>query len=165
MRALVSDTLTVFLHAYRPSLTGFGGTFQGFTVHPSEGEAILGHFAHVISEDASIARFVRSHRDAFPAHMTNDEVFAAFVQSLWVHPLQLKAKATSARTEITGWNLHFDSPTRRVDSFDELTVLKALVINTGTHGQRSGSPLPSPPPLHDLQRRGSPRQLVPYARH
>jgi hypothetical protein len=63
---LCSDTLTMFFHEYQPQITGFVGTFYGFTI--PESSAALAHRTIVaaIVANPAIACFIRAHRDAFP---------------------------------------------------------------------------------------------------
>ncbi|KAJ7774386.1 hypothetical protein B0H14DRAFT_2632034 [Mycena olivaceomarginata] len=75
---LCSDTLTMFFHEYQPQITGFVGTFYGFTI--PESSAALAHRTIVaaIVADPAIAHFIRAHRDTFPVDLTAEQCLVRF---------------------------------------------------------------------------------------
>ncbi|KAJ7245221.1 hypothetical protein C8J57DRAFT_1524350 [Mycena rebaudengoi] len=129
---LCSDIITTFFHAYRPPISGYVGTFQGFTIHQDQEDLALRIIADAVAADPSIGRFIRAHRDAFPADMTADQAFEAFCESIGVGDIQL----LSSIGPFTAWNVYIHSPTTNEDDFEALCRLFGnLVINTPFHGQ------------------------------
>ncbi|KAJ7933981.1 hypothetical protein B0H13DRAFT_1855831 [Mycena leptocephala] len=111
IQALASDTLTVFFFPYAPPISGFVATYYGFTIPADDDDLALAVIADAAMADPAIARFIRAHRDAFPADMTADEVLARVGESI-------------------------SSPTLSESLFEALRALFAnLVIDTPFHGQ------------------------------
>ncbi|KAJ7261467.1 hypothetical protein C8J57DRAFT_1513992 [Mycena rebaudengoi] len=130
--ALCSNTITAFFHAYRAPITGYVGTYQSFTIHPDNGALARRIIVGTIEADPTIGRFVRAHRDTFPAHMTAHDAFDTFCDSIGIADIQL----LSPSGPFTGWNVYVTSPTTNEDDFEALCRLFAnLIINTPFHGQ------------------------------
>jgi hypothetical protein len=130
--ALCSNTITAFFHAYRTPITGYVGTYQSFTIHPDNGALARCIIVGAIEADPAISRFVWARRDTFPAHMTADDAFDTFCDSIGIADIQL----LSPSGPFTGWNVYVTSPTTNEDDFEALCRLFAnLIINTPFHGQ------------------------------
>jgi hypothetical protein len=82
IQALASDTLTAFFFPYAPPISGFVATYYGFTIPADDDDLALAVIADAAMADPAIARFIRAHRDAFPADMTADEVLARVGESM-----------------------------------------------------------------------------------
>ncbi|KAJ7312285.1 hypothetical protein DFH08DRAFT_822322 [Mycena albidolilacea] len=67
MGCLCSDTITIFFHEYHPPISGFIGTWQGFTIAESDAELAHRIIVDAVLADPAITRFVRAHRNSFPA--------------------------------------------------------------------------------------------------
>ncbi|KAJ6449444.1 hypothetical protein C8R47DRAFT_1084717 [Mycena vitilis] len=131
--ALVSDDLTTIFHAYQPQVLGFGGTFTGLTVSPTNPDLAHAIIADAIMADRDITRFVRAHRDAIPAHISCDEALARFGESISVEAIQL---LNNNKTLFTAWNVYFSSPTYDEAAAKALRALFGrLIINTPLNGQ------------------------------
>ncbi|KAJ7616840.1 hypothetical protein DFH06DRAFT_1238559 [Mycena polygramma] len=133
MGALVSDTLTTMFHAYQPQVLGFGGTFAGFTIAPTNGELAHAIIVDAVMADPAITRFVRAHRDAIQPHLSCDEALARFGESISVEPIQL---INSNQTPFTAWNVYFHSPTHDEGDANTLrSLFGRLVITTPFDGE------------------------------
>ncbi|KAJ7869647.1 hypothetical protein B0H13DRAFT_1896604 [Mycena leptocephala] len=122
IQALVSDTLTAFFFPYTPPITGFMGTFYGFTIPTDNDDLALAVIGDAAMADPAITRFIRAHRNAFPANMTADEVLARVGESIWVAPIPLLSLRS---VPFTAWNVYFGPP----------ALFAKLVIDTPFHGQ------------------------------
>ncbi|KAJ7318611.1 hypothetical protein DFH08DRAFT_819886 [Mycena albidolilacea] len=136
---LCSDTLTMFFHEYQPQITGFVGTFYGFTI--PESNAALAHRTIVAATvaDPAIARFIRAHCDTFPVDPTAEECLVRFGEHIDTVVINL----LSPRGPFVAWNVYIRPPTTDEDVFAELLGLfRLLVINTPFHGQGRIYPCP-----------------------
>ncbi|KAJ7823667.1 hypothetical protein B0H13DRAFT_1919516 [Mycena leptocephala] len=122
IQALVSNTLTVFFFPYSLPISGFVGTFYGFTI-PSDNDDL----ALTVIGDAAMA-------DPAITYMTADEVLARVGESMWVAPIPLLSLRS---VPFTAWNVYFgSSPTESESLFEALRALFAkLIIDTPFHGQ------------------------------
>ncbi|KAJ7901053.1 hypothetical protein B0H14DRAFT_2555844 [Mycena olivaceomarginata] len=132
MGCLCSDTLTMFFHEYHPPISGFMGTWQGFTMAESDAELAHRIIVDAALADPAITRFVRAHRDSFPADMTADECLELFGE----HIITLSINLLSPRGPFVAWNVYIKSPTNDEESFNTLHGLfQRLIIDTPFHGQ------------------------------
>ncbi|KAJ7024195.1 hypothetical protein C8F04DRAFT_1270523 [Mycena alexandri] len=156
MGALVSDTMTTIFHAYRPFITGFATTFQGFTIAARNRDLAHAVIADAIMADTAVIRYVRSHRDAIPPFLSNDEALARFGESIRVQSIQL----LSPRGPFTAWNVYVDSPTNSEEHFAELArLIGNIVIDTPFNGQ--GRPYHRPLHCNICGGRDHPTNLCP----
>ncbi|KAJ7887299.1 hypothetical protein B0H14DRAFT_3430786 [Mycena olivaceomarginata] len=113
---LCSDTLTMFFHEYQPQITGFVGTFYGFTI--PESSAALAHRTIVAAIKQCLVRF-GEHIDTVAINLL------------------------SPRGPFVVWNVYIRPPTSDEDVFAELLGLfRLLVIDTPFHGQGRIYPRP-----------------------
>ncbi|KAJ7721590.1 hypothetical protein B0H14DRAFT_3520609 [Mycena olivaceomarginata] len=107
MGCLCSDTITIFFHEYHPPISGFMGTWQGFTMAESDAELAHRIIVDAVLADPAITRFVRAHRDSFPADMIADECLELFGNHIITLPINL----LSPRGPFVAWNVYIKSPT------------------------------------------------------
>jgi hypothetical protein len=89
IQALVFDTLTAFFFPYSLPISGFVGTFYGFTIPSDNDDLALTVIGDAAMVDPAITCFICAHRDAFPPDMTADEVLTQIRESMWVAPIPL----------------------------------------------------------------------------
>jgi hypothetical protein len=104
IHALVSDTLMAFFFPYSLPISGFIGTFYGFTIPSNNDDLALAVIRDAAMADPAITRFIRAHRDAFPPEMTADEVLTRVGESIWVAPIPLLSLRS---VPFTAWNVYF----------------------------------------------------------
>ncbi|KAJ7323964.1 hypothetical protein DFH08DRAFT_817440 [Mycena albidolilacea] len=132
MGCLCSDTITIFFHEYHPPISGFMGTWQGFTMAESDAELAHRIIIDAVLTDPAITRFVRAHRDSFPADMIADECLELFGNHIITLPINL----LSPRGPFVAWNVYIKSPTNDEEAFNTLHGLfQRLIIDTPFHGQ------------------------------
>ncbi|KAJ7787783.1 hypothetical protein B0H14DRAFT_2629032 [Mycena olivaceomarginata] len=102
MGCLCSDTITIFFHEYHPPISGFMGTWQGFTMAESDAELAHRIIVDAVLADPAITRFVRAHRDSFPADMIADECLELFGNHIITLPINL----LSPRGPFVAWNVY-----------------------------------------------------------
>ncbi|KAJ7708191.1 hypothetical protein B0H17DRAFT_1124964 [Mycena rosella] len=118
--ALNSDNgLLKFYIPYNNPISPFLCTFMGFTIPEAGTALVLTIIGGAIADDPAVARFVRGHRDVFPAHLTAEEAFARFTKSVYVLALPL---CQSDGTYIA-WNVYAHSPTHNEEAFISLQSL------------------------------------------
>ncbi|KAJ7469104.1 hypothetical protein FB451DRAFT_1478937 [Mycena latifolia] len=126
------DGLLTFFIPYDPPLTPFLCTFTGFTIPEADAALALAIIGGAIADDPTIARFVKGHRDAFPAHVTADEAHARFTESVYVIPLPLR----SPRGNFIAWNAYAHPPTHNEGAWASLQELVGkLIIDTVYNGE------------------------------
>ncbi|KAJ7826459.1 hypothetical protein B0H14DRAFT_2595782 [Mycena olivaceomarginata] len=148
MGCLCSDTLTMFFHEYHPPISGFMGTWQGFTMAESDAELAHRIIVDAALADPAITRFVRAHRDSFPTDMTADKCPRALrgTHHHAVHqppfpkrPIRCLECLHQVCVDLPPLHacLCFDrSPTNDEESFNTLHGLfQRLIIDTPFHGQ------------------------------
>ncbi|KAJ7660498.1 hypothetical protein B0H17DRAFT_1144995 [Mycena rosella] len=82
--------LLTFYVPYKNPISPFLCTFTCFTIPEADAALALAIIGGAIADDLAVARFVRGHRDAFPAHLTADESFARFTESVYVLAFPLR---------------------------------------------------------------------------
>jgi hypothetical protein len=102
MGCLCSDTLTIFFHEYHPPISGFMGTWQGFTMAEADSELAHRIIVNAVLADPAITRFVRAHRDSFPSDATADECLELFADHIITLPINL----LSPRGPFVAWNVY-----------------------------------------------------------
>ncbi|KAJ7602900.1 hypothetical protein B0H17DRAFT_1222667 [Mycena rosella] len=113
------DGLLTFYVPYNNPISPFLCTFTGFTIREADAALALAIIGGAIADDPAVARFVRGHRDAFPAPLTTDKAFARFTESVYVLALPLRQ---SDGTYIA-WNVYAHSPTHNEEAFISLQSL------------------------------------------
>ncbi|KAJ7672768.1 hypothetical protein B0H17DRAFT_1141146 [Mycena rosella] len=103
------DGLLTFYVPYNNPISPFLCTFTGFTIPEADAALALAIIGGAIADDPAVARFVRGHRDVFPAHLTADEAFVHFTES-------------SDGTYIA-WNIYAHSPMHNEEAFISLQSL------------------------------------------
>ncbi|KAJ7488205.1 hypothetical protein FB451DRAFT_1226688 [Mycena latifolia] len=130
--ALIADGHATYFLPYQPHISDYIGTFHGLTIPANNPDLALTVIAGAIADDPLIARHVRAHRDAFSAHLTADEAFARFTESIYVASLPL----LSPRGPFTAWNVYVRPHTTHEDVFaDFLALVRELTITTPFNGQ------------------------------
>ncbi|KAK7006330.1 hypothetical protein R3P38DRAFT_3037892, partial [Favolaschia claudopus] len=95
MHSLLFDVLTVtfkfYWYPYLPSvagINGLAGIYAGLALAAASGNDVRVVFIDAIRNDPDIGRFVRAHRDKYPAYMSSDQAFTRFYRSIWVQPTE-----------------------------------------------------------------------------
>ncbi|KAF8160147.1 hypothetical protein K438DRAFT_1860267 [Mycena galopus ATCC 62051] len=130
---LSSDAISFFIHAFSPLITGFIGTFTGFTISVDNAVLAENTVVDYIANNSAITRFVRANCDAFPLETLADHCLDLWLDSIRAEPIELLS--TRGGT-FTAWNIYVRSPTRHEDTFAALQGLfAALVMDTVFSGQ------------------------------
>jgi hypothetical protein len=104
MGCLCSDTLTIFFHKYHPPISGFMGTWQGFTMAEADSELAHRIIVNAVLADPAITRFVHTHRDSFPSDATTDKCLELFADHIITLPINL----LSPRGPFVAWNVYIN---------------------------------------------------------
>ncbi|KAF8145893.1 hypothetical protein K438DRAFT_1991354 [Mycena galopus ATCC 62051] len=130
---LSSDAISIFFHAFSPPITGFIGTFAGFTILASNTVLAENTIVDYIANDLAITRFVRTKHDAFPPETPADHCLDLWLDSISAEPIELLSPRGGT---FTAWNVYVRSPTRHKATFAALQGLfAALVMDTTFSGQ------------------------------
>ncbi|KAJ7765810.1 hypothetical protein B0H14DRAFT_3510148 [Mycena olivaceomarginata] len=123
---------------YSPSrstlpITGFVGTFGGFTLPNSQGgaDAARDLLQTAIRANADITEFVRTHRDAFGPQVSADQAWHIFSNSVVVEGMELLVN----NTVTVAWQLSVTPPTNDHGAWLQLRRLFGrLSVMTALHG-------------------------------
>ncbi|KAJ7819711.1 hypothetical protein B0H14DRAFT_2600460 [Mycena olivaceomarginata] len=132
-KVLSSSHITFYTIPFDIPVMGLVGTFSGFTLpNTQEGaDAARSLLQTVIRKDNSIAQFVQTHRNAFGAHVSAEEAWAIFTDSVAVEGIALKVSDTTT----IAWQLHVTPPTNDHDAWLQLRRLFGrLYVMTALHG-------------------------------
>ncbi|KAJ7501275.1 hypothetical protein B0H11DRAFT_1992652 [Mycena galericulata] len=133
LQMLCCTEITLFFFPYRPPITGFIGTFAGFTFPNNAGgrDRALDTISNAITGNMLIAEYIRAHRDALHEEVEAEEALRLVVESIDARPIELLSPAGP----FIAWNVYISSPTLIVDDFNSLcTLIRALVIYTPFNG-------------------------------
>ncbi|KAJ7794832.1 hypothetical protein B0H14DRAFT_3496627 [Mycena olivaceomarginata] len=120
MGCLCSDHITIFFHEYHPPISGFMGTWQGFTMAESDAE-----LAHQIIVDAVLTDPAITPLCTCPPQLLFGN-----------HIITLPINLLSPRGPFVAWNVYIKSPTNDEEAFNTLHGLfQRLIIDTPFHGQ------------------------------
>jgi hypothetical protein len=108
-RVLSSSHITFYTIPFDIPVMGFVGTFSGFTLPNTQGgvDAARDLLQTAICKDNDIAQFVQTHRNAFGAHVSAEEAWAIFTDSVAVEGIALKVSDTTT----IAWQLYSTPPT------------------------------------------------------
>ncbi|KAF8151065.1 hypothetical protein K438DRAFT_1988334 [Mycena galopus ATCC 62051] len=130
---LSSDDISIFFHAYSPPITGFIGTFAGFTIPVSNAVLAENTIVDYAANDPAITRHVRANRDAFPPETPADHCLDLWLDSIRAEPIELLSPRGGT---FTAWNVYVRSPARHEATFAVLqSLFAALVMDTTFSGQ------------------------------
>ncbi|KAJ7203482.1 hypothetical protein B0H12DRAFT_1243765 [Mycena haematopus] len=132
-RILSTANITLFSLPYNMPVIGFVGVFEGFTLPNSNEGADLARdlLRSVISHSGEIAQFVQTHRDAFGSHVSAEQAWGIFLESIAVHGIVLVVNDTNT----VAWRLYVSPPTANRDFWSQLRRLFGkLQIMTALHG-------------------------------
>ncbi|KAF8133497.1 hypothetical protein K438DRAFT_1998166 [Mycena galopus ATCC 62051] len=130
---LSSDAISIFFHAFSPPITGFIGTFAGFTIPASNAVLAENTIVDYVANDPAITRHVRANRDAFPPETPADRCLDLWLDSIRAEPIELLSPCGGT---FTAWNVYVRSLTRNEATFAALQGLFAvLVMDTTFSGQ------------------------------
>ncbi|KAJ7787389.1 hypothetical protein B0H14DRAFT_3505576 [Mycena olivaceomarginata] len=99
---------------------GYVGTFGGFTLPNSQGgaDAARDLLQAAIHMDREIAQFVQTHRDAFRPHISAEQAWDIFSNSVAVKGIELLVNNTTT----VAWHLHVTPPTNDNGAWLQLRV-------------------------------------------
>jgi hypothetical protein len=113
-------------------ITGFIGTFGGFTLPNSQGGADVVHnpLQTAIRANTDITEFLRTHRDAFSPQVSADQAWHIFSNSVVVEGMELLVN----NTVTVAWQLSITPPTNDHGAWLQLCPLFGhLSIMTALH--------------------------------
>ncbi|KAJ7315477.1 hypothetical protein DFH08DRAFT_327270 [Mycena albidolilacea] len=128
-----TSRITLFVIPYDMPVIGYVGTFGGFTLPNSQGgaDAARDLLQAAIRTDREIAQFVQTHRDAFGPHISAEQAWDIFSNSVAVEGIELLVNNTTT----VAWHLHVTPPTNDNGAWLQLRRLFGrLCVMTALHG-------------------------------
>ncbi|KAJ7789895.1 hypothetical protein B0H14DRAFT_3502309 [Mycena olivaceomarginata] len=127
-----TSRITLFVIPYDMPVIGYVGTFGGFTLPNSQGgaDAARDLLQAAIRMDREIAQFVQTHRDAFGPHISAEQAWDIFSNSVAVEGIELLVNNTTT----VAWHLHVTPPTNDNGAWLQLRRLFGrLCVMTALH--------------------------------